>query len=1444
MLTYITAGTQSSNITEVYVSRKGHDSASCGQIKQPCKSIEQAVRRVEWNGHIYLDGTGTERDPYDCSRTILHGQPATGFKVQKNLSMEGIEATPHICCPDGFQFQSTNTELSIVLSGIVFRRTPLIFQHCNLIKVFNCSFRDAPTALTVCTNNSKRTQLDIRGDSYFENNTSCMEIFASNNSSQSSLKLSVSDTVFQANGRFGSSLAKGAITITSCVKKTSSIAYVEISCFRVKYNNNLGYFVSLDLLDAISKEEYWDVTLVDNSAPRFMRPFGKAVKSLYTSRARKTRVEFINLSCSHNQFLRCLKFQSDKAEVKINNSSFVGQSIPADRGAAIYLEAKTYATLVVLKSRFRRNRAKSGGALFVHSKHGLVELTMTQVNFTECVAEKQGCAILVGSPRTLPFTNRTATYELLANLREVRVQNCFGVRHGKRKCIVFHFLIFNGNLNITDSSWTNNINLIDAALMIGNAGGKTDIAISRCTFIRNFARLQGAVLLAAIREQAGNVTVENTTFSNQEDKTNNLFVSPEYRIRIMNVLFNFSKAIGLAIFRPAKTKFQVIPVNIYIYNCVFLNNAHDIVVSLWDLKKVKFTIINTIFTSKMANYKDLGTYFYVGVLKRLNLSTDAIVELNNVTFVSRPANILKLLFLGNKTVKIQRSSFRDGICLRQYVFEDNFYQVGTGAITVVFNRDKLNSSGCVEKQTNENIHPSWHYDTQVLFEDTTFEGNAGLLAGAVYTINGNVTFNRCNFRNNFATQRSGHVYSAYGTGQVNFKDCLFSTSMNSIKVNDTIFDKSTFLYSESGGPVIFENTKMVSAVSQRSPFAVMDISSGGYVHVDNRSSIDCSTGSQLLFENNTHFSYVYNEKNDSTCRVNVTVLKYSCNLCSPGYYSLQRGVSDGLYVHSSLQCLSCPFGATCIEKNIAAKPDFWGYKNSDHPSSLNFYACPEHYCRSPSSDSKDYNSCYGNRTGFLCGKCAPEYGETLFSTECRKGTECNNYLLWTATVLYTTAIAFYLLIKPPVLRFLGRHILWFRKRVDDSVRQELGPVDKHSDSGYLKITFYFYQAAELLIVGSAEHLLHHKIPFVISIVEAFNFEVRSLHKLIDCPFAGLTAVTKELLLSGTVFLILSEITVIFCLRFAFNKIRRKERPSVIHYIAVVIELLLLGYERLAETAFKLMHCVSIASEKRLFIDAEIVCWQWWQYIIVAYIVVSVIPFIMVLYFGSSKLHKSSISAKEFLGACICPLPFLVYWLLKKTVHKTRNVSENQQNNKDILEVLHDPFRQPRDGDNGTLYWESVLIGRRFILLCCHAFIANSMFKMVCMTIICVLILLHHVFKNPYHDPIANNAETSSLLALVVMAVINLTKATLVSFGTSIAGPTKSYLEALEWFEICALAFIPTLLAIFLVFAILSQLVRLIVFLAKLMSNFVQWGLTKLHSSRELARPILNISEAD
>lgn len=116
-----------------------------------------------------------------------------------------------------------------------------------------------------------------------------------------------------------------------------------------------------------------------------------------------------------------------------------------------------------------------------------------------------------------------------------------------------------------------------------------------------------------------------------------------------------------------------------------------------------------------------------------------------------------------------------------------------------------------------------------------------------------------------------------------------------------------------------------------------------------------------------------------------------------------------------------------------------------------------------------------------------------------------------------------------------------------------------------------------------------------------------------------------------------------------------------------------------------------------------------------------------------------------------------FWFIKKVLKTGENIHEGRQSNEEVLKVLHGLFRQPDDNDNGTLYWESVLIGRRFILLACPAFITNSMLRMVCVTVTCVIILLHHVLKAPYRDPMANKAETASLLALVTMAVTNLAK---------------------------------------------------------------------------------------
>ena len=69
---------------------------------------------------------------------------------------------------------------------------------------------------------------------------------------------------------------------------------------------------------------------------------------------------------------------------------------------------------------------------------------------------------------------------------------------------------------------------------------------------------------------------------------------------------------------------------------------------------------------------------------------------------------------------------------------------------------------------------------------------------------------------------------------------------------------------------------------------------------------------------------------------------------------------------------------------------------------------------------------------------------------------------------------------------------------------------------------------------------------------------------------------------------------------------------------------------------------------------------------------------------------------------------------------------------------------------GALYWESVLTGRRLILLTIHTFASDSMVRFVCLNCACLLILVHHLTLRPFRDRKANIFESLSLVSLVAI----------------------------------------------------------------------------------------------
>ena len=319
------------------------------------------------------------------------------------------------------------------------------------------------------------------------------------------------------------------------------------------------------------------------------------------------------------------------------------------------------------------------------------------------------------------------------------------------------------------------------------------------------------------------------------------------------------------------------------------------------------------------------------------------------------------------------------------------------------------------------------------------------------------------------------------------------------------------------------------------------------------------------------------------------------------------------------------------------------------------------------------------------------------------------------------------------------------------------------------------------------------------------------------------------------------------LHLGVQKIRGQGSPSFGPFRGGILQTTLLGYTTLASVSFSLLRCVPIGSEKRLFYDGNMVCFQWWQYILIAFICTIFVPFVFVLLWGSFKLFNGTISVGNFLWACFFPLPSLIHWsftsLFPKLSHAASDDSPRSQISENSIEtVLYDSFKRPEDGGKLSLSWEGVMIGRRLILIVLKAFVSDPMPRLLIMNFFCVLFLLHHTLTQPFRGRIANIAETISLLSIVALATVNVFLASFVSLAVPLSAHFTSWLNICQYVEIAILCSLPAIFCLFMFIAFLSQVCRLTVvvccFLHIILRVCFGWCCSKLdEEARVLLAPV-------
>ena len=243
-----------------------------------------------------------------------------------------------------------------------------------------------------------------------------------------------------------------------------------------------------------------------------------------------------------------------------------------------------------------------------------------------------------------------------------------------------------------------------------------------------------------------------------------------------------------------------------------------------------------------------------------------------------------------------------------------------------------------------------------------------------------------------------------------------------------------------------------------------------------------------------------------------------------------------------------------------------------------------------------------------------------------------------------------------------------------------------------------------------------------------------------------------------------------------------------------VNISLLMYASSTQLCLSLLYCVPLDDHQILFLDGNIKCYQTFQYFLLAYLISSILPFCLVPVLGSYLLKFRRIGVKQFCAACLFPLPFCCFWLytlLKErggvnqaynTIEENDNASEQIDNEirshgastyiesnespwktseSTILGVLVGPFRCHKDFmcfPSSHIPWEGFLIFRRLVLITVLTFVYDIQLRLLLALIVCVAILIVHMFVNPFQRKRDNVLESFSLATHVIICGLTLVKA--------------------------------------------------------------------------------------
>jgi len=311
----------------------------------------------------------------------------------------------------------------------------------------------------------------------------------------------------------------------------------------------------------------------------------------------------------------------------------------------------------------------------------------------------------------------------------------------------------------------------------------------------------------------------------------------------------------------------------------------------------------------------------------------------------------------------------------------------------------------------------------------------------------------------------------------------------------------------------------------------------------------------------------------------------------------------------------------------------------------------------------------------------------------------------------------------------------------------------------------FYQIKSLIIVVSGPSIHNSNVDYLIKkITDVFNLQVFLNLRTDVCPMQGLNAVTKRLIRFVLFSLVTSAlVALIWVLCLFYNYIRRSEQGKSLSELLLLkleicyLRIITFGYKNIATVALVLVTCVSINDSFVLFINGNIQCFTYQQYIVFAFIGLWVLPLPFSLYASYNWYRDLKISFRELLFCLTLP-PF-TFVIGVVTWRRKTNIDHNKRQFQRIREMYEEPYRLKHGSTEKYVFWEHWRLIQRLVLSIITTYLKNPLWKIYMSSPVILSFFLVYLKVKPFKKTLflLHWLEICSLIGLCYQMLYNLLK---------------------------------------------------------------------------------------